>query len=316
MRAGALVLLIPLSMALACSGNGSSSNETKTSLAAEQTESAATQAVPTVAPTLVPTAVPQPVTLRVISYNVLWGGGVDPEFVPRISSMNPGFSTRNRVPEIVAFLKQANADIVGIEEASGWERGNPSVIQDVASRLGMRYSIAPRGNGLTMAILSKFEIVATTDLYSQVTAHGGALRVNVSLSDGSLLTVYIVHLDPFSLQIRSCHLKILAADAARNAADRAILIGDFNTGATGGTNAPELTVLSQTGWGLGAAARRGGIDQIWVSSADWSRSDWWTSVQLQPSLSDHDPVGAEITLQPGPAIRQVVDPGCDTARRP
>ena len=79
----------------------------------------------TPAPTLTPTITPLPqLTIRVMAYNLRLGGGM---------------GNMNRLDDLITFVKQANPDILGLEEANGWESGNPSVIERFANALNMNW---------------------------------------------------------------------------------------------------------------------------------------------------------------------------------
>ena len=67
--------------------------------------------IATLAPTNTP-GIPK-LTLRLMAYNIWFGAGVNPAHIERGSNMN-------RLEDLITLVKQANPDILGLEEVSEW----------------------------------------------------------------------------------------------------------------------------------------------------------------------------------------------------
>ena len=92
----------------------------------------------TVPPTSTPAA---PIsTIRLMAYNIWFGAGVNPAHVERGNNMN-------RLADLITLVKQVNPDILGLEEVSEWDTGNPTTIEQFASELNMVYYMAPTWRG-------------------------------------------------------------------------------------------------------------------------------------------------------------------------
>jgi hypothetical protein len=137
-------------------------------------------------------------TVRVMSYNVLFGAGADPVWAQRAADLHPFSYPGNRLPAILNVIKTAEPDLLGIEEAAGWASGTPSIAQQVAGELHMNYFIAPVSNGLDLGFFTKFKILETENLSEQM-GNVGALRAIVSTPEGKRINVFVIHLDPFSV---------------------------------------------------------------------------------------------------------------------
>jgi hypothetical protein len=56
-------------------------------------------------------------------------------------------------------------------------------------------------------------------------------------------------------------------------------------------------MLLSNGWQLAAAQERWPIDEIWAGpGTQATASDWWSQFPTPDDISDHFPVGAELTL--------------------
>ena len=228
-------------------------------------------------------------TTRVLSYNLLYGAGAERRFDSALPAYMIG---TNRVPALVAFAKNANPDIWGIQEANGWELGTPPLIQTVAQRLGMRSALVRTPSGFNVGLLTRYEIVEALDLTPQV-GRQGVLRAVLRVPNGGLLTVLVAHLDPASDTTRACEIESLLHVLQTYASPRTIMMGDLNF--IGGTRASQL--LEQAGWQQVAVESNWGLDQIWLSPlVEWSTTPWFAALTVPPNLSDHLPIGAEIAL--------------------
>jgi endonuclease/exonuclease/phosphatase family metal-dependent hydrolase len=249
------------------------------------------------------TAVPTPsgpVTLRVVSYNVLWGGGLDRRFEQfYVGSQTANYGGRVRLPEIVEVLRGFQPDILAVEEAAGWDEGSPPVIERVAAALGLRHHfLAKNPYGLNVALLSRFEIASAINL-APVMGTNSALAATLALPDGSSLTVIVPHLDPFTSRMRACQVDLLLEVAAQAGEGPAILLGDMNFR----TTSAEAQKLAAAGWQAAAVEPTRGIDQVWLApGTSWSIQPLWSDAELAATLrprllSDHLPVGAALTVE-------------------
>ncbi len=242
----------------------------------------------TATPTPTPTPKPQ-TTFRVLSFNVLYGAGVERRWDSALSSTLAGAS---RLPALLKYVQSANPDIWGVQEANGWDTETPPIIQQVGQELGMHYVLDKTPGGFHLALLTKFEIVDFADLSPDV-GRQGVLRATLRAPDGGLLYVFVVHLDPNSADARLCEVNSLVRQMQPYAAQRTILLGDMNFPPV----TRERARLEQAGWQPVAVERAWGIDQIWISPAvDWSATPWFANLQVPSGISDHFPIGAEINV--------------------
>jgi endonuclease/exonuclease/phosphatase family metal-dependent hydrolase len=238
-----------------------------------------------------------PLTIKVMSYNVLFGAGVDRQYDHLLL---PELRNKNRLPELVSLIKGAKLDILGIEEANGWNRGDPQVVEQVAEQLEMNYYLAEAPNDFHVVLLTKFEITDAKNLSGKegdtVFETMRALRATLRTPNGQSFNIFIVHLDPFSTKIRLYQLDALMDELELYKGQTTILMGDMNFC----VDWPEYTILEKAGWQHVALATD--IDQIWISPAAY-----WTSKPLLilgssarelRGLSDHLPVSAEISIYP------------------
>ena len=219
------------------------------------------------------TSIPQ-LTVRVMSYNILFGAGVNRE------------SNMNRLSDLITLVKQVNPDIMGLEEVCEWESGNPTIISQFASELDMNYYYAPTWRGIDLAIFSKFTILETENL-SEYVGNNGALRVVLQTPDGQKLNVVVVHLDPEDVVLRSSQFDKLRRTMESYSNQPSILMGDTNAL----PNSQEVKYLTQGGWELVQSET---IDNIFMLSKQaWSKAP--ISI-MDTGISDHKPVGATISF--------------------
>jgi endonuclease/exonuclease/phosphatase family metal-dependent hydrolase len=249
----------------------------------------------TLPPTLTPspTSTPTPLlNFKALSYNILYGAGVDRIFDAGVPIALVG---KNRLPELLSFIKRADPDILGIQEANAWDAGTPPVIQQVAQELGMNYFLATTPSGFNLGLLTKFQILETENLSSEI-GRQGALRVKLRAPSGETLNVFVSHLDPASSDTRLCEVESLVRQMQPYTARGTILLGDMNFQ----RSSREFLKLEQAGWQSVAVEKSWGIDQVWMSPfAKWSSTAWYDSLTLPSGVSDHAPIGAEISIYPG-----------------
>jgi endonuclease/exonuclease/phosphatase family metal-dependent hydrolase len=252
--------------------------------------------------TLRPPATSAPLmTIRVISYNILFGAGLDRQYDDLLSSE---MRNKNRLPRFLAVINGVKPDVLGIQEANGWNRGDPSVVEEVAEQLEMNYYLAEAPNEFHVVLLTKFKIIATENLSGKEgdpifeTMRG--LRAELLTPDEQSLNIFVVHLDPFSTRIRLDQVETLIDQLEPYRDQITVLLGDMNFC----VGWPEHTKLKQAGWQQVAVATD--IDQIWISPAvHWASKPLFllgNFVMDLRSLSDHLPVGAEISIYPTRAV--------------
>ena len=228
------------------------------------------------------------VTLKVMSFNVLWGAGHDRRFDGNVS---PRFR-RDRLPELMVFLREAAPDILVAQEAAGWETGNPSVAEQIAADLGMNYVLAPDAWELHVVLFSKPPIVTAAYVSRLQGFNGVALMATLAVTPEAEVNVIAVHLNSMSGQTRSCQVEVLL-DVAEVLSGRTLLLGDMNFR----PGAPQADALRAADWQLVRAQAQWPIDQIWVdASASVTTGVWWDGLEAPARISDHWPVGVDITL--------------------
>ncbi len=267
-------------------------------------------ATPTEPPT--PTVTPPPqISIRLMAYNIWFGAGVNPGHTERGTNIN-------RLADLITVVKQTDPDILGLEEVTEWDAGNPTTIEQFASAVGMHYYMAPTWRGINPAVFSKYPILETENL-SDYVGNNGALRAVVQAPDGQRLNVVIAHLDPKDRVLRACQFDKLRHLMAAYQDQPSILMGDINSFPF----APDAQHLTDGGWQL---VQSQAIDNIFVFSRQaWSaapicfaRGDSTPDCIGSLGISDHLPVGATLSLYsfsnpaslptPAPAATPVLPP--------
>ena len=155
---------------------------------------------------------------RVISYNIFVGG-------------------RRRVEQLAGMLSAQRPDIVGLVEAIDEE-----VVKNLAEQLSMDYRLSGRGQSrmrLQAAVLSRLPIRSTRAYTTEIIKRQPLFEVQIEEPDGSLLTVFMIHLTPEFSRGWQAHLKRRreVREALRLMAPRRgtphLLMGDFNAIAPG-----------------------------------------------------------------------------------
>ncbi len=246
----------------------------------------------TLTPIPTPTATPLPVvSVRVMTYNIFYGAGVNPGHLERGGN-------NYRYDDLVTLVRQANPDILGMQEILDWP---DALVQQFADALGMQVFLAEMNQGFYLGLFSKYPILEAENLYQPLTdgRSGGALRALVQLPDGTELAVAVVHFDPgrSAVNTRSCQFGRMRAMLEVYADKPAVLMGDLNT-FVGGV---ESSYLTSGGWQL---VQSDWLDAILVHSpwawsaqeicvsSDAARSDCVTDT----GISDHRPVGTVLSL--------------------
>lgn len=242
----------------------------------------------------------QPLTtpaIRVMSYNVLYGAGANPDWERAAAQLSPFAYPGNRLPQILDVIKAADPDILAVQEAAGWDSGSPAIAQQVAAELGLNYYLAPTKNGLNLALFTRFKIVTAENLSARM-GNVGALRATLSMPDEQLIHVFAVHLDPFAASTRAGELAILTQEMLPYLHGSTVLLGDMNYFCLDDPeHCREYQVLDQAGWQL-ALAGKYKIDQIWTSPRLNRPVEAITFPGASFAISDHLPIGAVIKIPP------------------
>ena len=236
------------------------------------------------------TATPLPLlSVNALTYNILYGAGVNRS---RDKDLPLRLRDIDRTPLLMAFLKETNADIVGLQEVVGWQEGSPSFMETFAAELGMNYFLADSQlTDMNVAILTKYEIAETEDYSDQIEAQS-YLRAKLITPDGEPLNVFVVHLGS-TLIGRSCEVEFLLTKMEPYKQQRTILMGDMNFGA----GSPETDLLANAGWIWVTTEPNLARDQIWVSpSMVWTRNQWILPLVDNRKVSDHYPLGSAFDI--------------------
>ena len=240
--------------------------------------------------------------ITVMTYNILNGAGVIPDFEKWAADHGyPG----NRLSNVLEVINSADPDILAIEEASGWDRNDPSVIEQVAKTLGMNYylgrCIYPESGFNHVALLTKFTICDAEDYPGHFTR--AALRAEVITPVGNIINVFIAHLIHEGVQneLKPPHLRDIASSELQKQElafliskiepykdQLTIVIGDFNFFIVGKLG----NMLKETGL---KPIFYNGVDHIWASS-ELCINAKSLKLNVPKSTSDHLPVAGNICI--------------------
>jgi endonuclease/exonuclease/phosphatase family metal-dependent hydrolase len=235
--------------------------------------------------------------LRVMSYNILYGAGATPDWERNSANRSPFPYPGNRLPAILNVIRAAQPDLIGLQEVAGWEREPWPLVEQVAAGLGMNHVMGRSPSGLNVVLLTRFQIIEAEDLSKQV-GNVGALQATLVDDAGQLIYVFVVHLDPFSAEIRERELVALTEIMAPYRYAPTILMGDLNMACMNNpAHCREYQLLNQAGWQL---VVRGVdlIDQVWTSPLLSQSAHVMNFPDATFAISDHLPVGAILQLPP------------------
>jgi endonuclease/exonuclease/phosphatase family metal-dependent hydrolase len=245
-------------------------------------------------------------TIRVMTYNIFNGAGVDPTFEKWAADHGyPG----NRLSKVLEIIKTADPDILGIQEAAGWDKGDPTIIKQVAEELGMKYflgrCIYAESGFNHVAVLTKFDIKEAKDYPGDF--RNAALRAEVVTPQGRSIQVFVVHFIPPNqpTELKPAHLKNVQSNEIYDreisflvekmkpySNSSIILMGDMNK-----PHSQIEDVFHEVNLSLAAESEIMHIDSIWVSPALASNvRSMIIPYKLTQGTSDHLPVVAEIDV--------------------
>lgn len=158
---------------------------------------------------------------RILTYNILIGGA-------------------RRVDQLTRLIRSVQADVVGLVEAS-----NPQIVEEIAQRLGMHYSLSGRGSYYSdwqIGVLSRLPIIHTqVHTRPAIFARKHLMEACVEEANGKQLTVFIIHQQsqfhrgPQSNRMRRREIREILHIMASHQGTPHLLMGDFNSLAPGET---------------------------------------------------------------------------------
>lgn len=253
---------------------------------------------------------PRPVPLRIATYNIHAGSGMDEVF---------------DLDRQAAALRALRADVIGLQEVDvhwGARSQHHDVARELAERLGMRvsfapiYSLDPAAAGeprreFGVAVLSRYPIraaanheitrLSTQDPNPVPAPAPGFGEVTLKVR-GIPLQVFVTHLDyRADPAVRVAQVadtrRIMTAERQSVPGARQVLLGDFNAVPSAPELAPLWTKLTDAGppgagtYPANAPTRR--IDYVAVGKGVRLRG---VSIPEEPTASDHRPLLAEVTV--------------------
>jgi len=225
------------------------------------------------------TAVPE-VAIRVLSYNILYGGGISRDWDEIISDKN---LRKDRTPYFIDYFNEIQPDVILLQEAYQWG----DYVEQFAAQIGMDYFFTDSG----LAILTRYEIL-------EIDAKPFLLRARLLTPNGKEVSVFNAHLSPFNDEGRMCQLEVIANEITPYLGGYTILAGDMNfqLNLVDGKIAPETLFLRQTGLDIVVRDTKLNRDHIWLSSSprNWNLRSWFKPPADKNLISDHDPIGALI----------------------
>lgn len=226
--------------------------------------------------------------LTVMTYNVLYGAGVDPDEQKIVERDTGGKMIGNRLDRVISVIKHVNPDIVGIQEACSWDKNDEAVAKQVAKELGMHYYLAKSGKSrFNVALFSRLPIIWARGYPDDFTR--AALQAQLKLPDGRTLHVFVAHFN--LLRAPESHLseiRYLARQMRLRSSNLSVMMGDANfkygihQESTDALLASRFVMAPQVG-------ER--IDQIWISGRLAGGIEEGVSIpaELTDGTSDHRP---------------------------
>lgn len=245
-------------------------------------------------------------TITVMTYNIENGGGAGPTDPSGDWCCGPprrgccGAEGGNRLPRILAVIRAANPDILGIQEAFLWQRDDDAIARQVARELGMNYSIGQSGDpdGAHVALFTRFQIVQATNYPGSFETGDEPGRTRAGMHaelltpSGLTLHVFVVHLRPYAAEV-----SFLVQAMGPYLDGYTLLLGDMNFR----DPSPQAIALYDAGWRHPLVWQQS-IDQIWVSPAlePYVQAAPLIPFDLTRGASDHSPYVVKITIPPAP----------------
>jgi endonuclease/exonuclease/phosphatase family metal-dependent hydrolase len=269
--------------------------------ACSETKAPPAEPTPAAAATIVvPSGEPATVTLKLLSYNLLYGAGAESRFDANIPAR---FHGRDKLDEVIDFFQAAAPDVIAVQEAGGWDTGDPSVAEQIAERLGMNYVIAHDAWELHIMLFSRYPILESAYVSRDQDFNGVLLRATLAVTPEARIHVLVTHLNSMSRETRACQLDALLNVAAALPPGPVLLAGDMNFRPT----SMLAETLTSHSWQLLVAQESWPIDQVWAGpETSVTTGDWWPPLAPPTGVSDHDPVGIDVTIE-APRIGRASD---------
>ena len=234
--------------------------------------------------------------LTVMTYNVLYGAGVNAEDEHIANRWSSGKYHGNRLHRVISVIKHVNPDILGVQEASSWDKDGEAAAKQVAKELGMNYFVGrSERSRFHVALFSKFPIVSAKDFPDQFSR--AAIEAQIKLPDGRILHAFVGHFNlARDMKSQIAEIRCLAKQMRPCAFDLGVLMADANF--TYGKRKDSTDALRASGFLIPPFIK--GIDQIWTSrplSGDVKAGPAIPS-ELTNGTSDHSPSVVIITIPP------------------
>lgn len=143
----------------------------------------------------------------------------------RFVSYNLYEGAQDTYTQLQDFLGEQQPDVLCLQEANGWNDGNPKRIDDFGENVGLPHHVY--GNSNTRFKLATF--LEYAPISSHVRTEGfwhSAIRTTVEYN-GSLLNIWNIHLDPKEEDKRVAEVERLLI--LINPHEQTIITGDFNS---------------------------------------------------------------------------------------
>lgn len=234
--------------------------------------------------------------LTVMTYNVLYGAGVNAEDERIANRWSSGKYHGNRLERVISVIKHVNPDIVGIQEACSWDKDDEAAAKQVAGELGMNYFVGQSARSrFHVALFSKFPIVSARNFPDQFSR--AAIEAEIKLPDGRLLHAFVGHFNlPRSGKEQLEEIQYLAKQMKPYADDLGVFMADANMTYRQGEDTTDA--LRASGFLIAPSIQ--GIDQIWTSKPLSAQVKAGPSIPsaLISGVSDHRPSVVVIGIPP------------------
>lgn len=133
--------------------------------------------------------------VRVMTYNVLYGGEAGRDYIWYDKKKSMGFQidSGERFDRLAKVIRDADPDIVFLEECTEWANNDAAIFKKFAAKLGMHGAILPDRNQFKVAILSRFPLENIRCLDDDAPFAHNILYADVVLPDGMAVTLASLH---------------------------------------------------------------------------------------------------------------------------
>lgn len=143
----------------------------------------------------------------------------------RIASYNLFEGARDTSAQLEDFVVQQEIDVLSIQEANGWQDGDPSRLDQFAKNTGMEsYVYGDSNSRFKLAVFSRLPIISST-VYREG-LHHCAVEASVEVNKEPL-HIWNVHLSPYGEDQRLAEVKLLAKNLKLE--ESTLINGDFNS---------------------------------------------------------------------------------------